>query len=521
MKILNPITIAFYKAPTVQGKMLYEMFQTAMEGYILRGHPVQLIEQTEYKMMTAMMSCLDCDVVIFDGSIEGGNEQYRAASELMKGLDHILIVSRTPLPFNFQGMRKGGAPGVIKTGTTEYSDQMTNEDILKWILDTLENSSMELPRRLKMNLRADEYRTNMQKVSQIEVKMYTDAMERMEEEEGVFVSYLSKYSKFYKGERPAEPFVEDLFEKICEISKIPMDQIRYFPPGKISLEFMTGQRRFEIASITEKYIEGCKAFWIYDTPDYDSSWWTYGEKMSLLHIYGRAMDKCPDIYVVKPVKNENDKWVFHLQSYLTQKEKQEFLPRLTASQERELERLFINSNPETSGYEQVEKMRRLAAMPKPLLKLQLKLEAPFVAQRLLMVLNGFDIDDLEKEAAVNEIKNIDLLIESVRSYSYTKEFWEYHVVECPVCRKNSGKKMNPEKYMYFKGDYFYRMSQSEYQSVMRSVKQGHVCKVKLHCGHTVSVKKSGTYYRWWVVKSDMPTGPEGKLLEDIDFISFC
>lgn len=520
----QPITIAFFKAPTTQGLELYTMFCRKMEGYVLRGHPVQLIEQKVYKMRPSLMACLDADVVIFDGSIEGDHEQYRAAIELMKYLDHILIVSRTPLPFNFEGMRKGGAPQLIRTGTVEYSDSMTNEDILEWILDTLENSSMELPRKLKMNLRVDEYRQNMQKVTNVEIKMITDSMERMEEidrQEGVFVSYLSKYSKFYQGKHSEMPFVEDLFESISQISKVSMDKIRYFPPGQISLEFMTGQRRFEIASITEKFIGGCKAFWIYDTPDYASSWWVYGEKMSLLHIYGRAMDKCPDIYVVKPVKEEDGSWKFHLQRYITTQEKKDFLPELTPFQERELERLYMNSDPETSGYEQVEKMRKYARMPDFLLKMQLKVEAPFIAAMMKRVLDGSDVDENEKQEALNELQNMNFMMENVRSYAYTKEFWENHIIECPICRASSNEIMTPERYMYFKGTYFHQIAQSEYQTVMKSVKKGNICSVKMPCGHTVSVRMNGRYYRWWTVKSDVPTAPGGKLLENVDFVSFC
>lgn len=520
----KPITIAFFKAPTTQGKELYRMFQEKMEGYVLRGHPVQLIEQKIYKMMPAIMACLDADVVIFDASVEGDSEQYRGAIELMKSLDHVLIVSRTPLPFNFGGMRKGGAPGIIKTGVSEYLERMTNEEILEWILDILEHSSMELPRELKMNLPADAYKKSMDKVMKVEAKMLTDSMKRIEEEEGVFVSYLSRYSKAYKGEHPEEPFVEDLFETICEVSQVSRDKIRYFPPGKISLEFMTAQRRFEIVSVTESFIGGCKAFWIYDTPDYASSWWVYGEKMSLVHIFGQAMEKCPDIYVVKPVRDEAGKWTFYLQKYLTLEEKKEFLPRLTPYQQRELERLYINSNPETTGYEQVEKMRKLASLPDFLLKMNMKLEAPLVARKFKKVLDGVEADEMEeqeKREAMEQIQNVDLMIEAVRSYVYTKEFWENHIIECPACRAAAEKQMDPEKYMYFKEKYFHQVGRSEYQKIMDSVKQGNVCNVKLPCGHTVSVKHNGVYYRWWTVKSDVPTGPDGKLLEDVDLISFC
>lgn len=104
----KPITITFFKALSSQGKELYNMFRKAMEGYVLRRHPVKLIEQKDYQMMPTIMACLDSDVVIFDGSIEGNSKQYRAALEMLKKLDHVLIVSRTILPVNFGGIRKGG-----------------------------------------------------------------------------------------------------------------------------------------------------------------------------------------------------------------------------------------------------------------------------------------------------------------------------------------------------------------------------------------------------------------------------
>lgn len=521
---LESITITFFKAPTRQGKELYSMFQQAMEGYVLRGHPVKLTEQKDYKMMPVIMACLDADVVIFDGSVEGDGEQYRAALELMKRLDHVLIVSRTLLPVNFEGMRRGGAPGIIKAGTAEYSEKMANEDILGWILHTLEHSSMELPRKLKMNLDANDYKKNADKVLNVEMKMFSDSIKRIDKEEGVFVSYLSKYSKFYQGEHPQEPFVEELFEKISEISGVSENKIWYFPPGKISLEFMTAQRRFEIASITNKFIENCTAFWIYDTSDSGLSWWVYGEKMLLAYIYSLTMERCPDIYVVKPVRDKDGGWGFHLQKYLTLKEKQEFLPQLSPYQLRELHRMYINSDPDRSGYEQVKKMRSMAKMPDFLLKVQTKIEAPYIARMYKVMMDGFDMDERnkqEKEAALEQLRDPDFMIESIRSYVYTKEFWESHIIECPICRAASEKQMDPERYMYCKGEYFHRISSSVYRAILKSVKKGNTCHVSLPCGHAVSVRHNGVYYRWWTVKSNAPTGPDGKFIEKVDLISFC
>lgn len=60
--------------------------------------------------MASMNACFYKDIIIFDGSIEDDrHDQYRFAYDLMKHLDHVLIVSRTELPYNFEGRRKGGA----------------------------------------------------------------------------------------------------------------------------------------------------------------------------------------------------------------------------------------------------------------------------------------------------------------------------------------------------------------------------------------------------------------------------
>ena len=75
--------------------------------------------------------------------------------------------------------------------------------------------------------------------------------------------------------------------------------------------------------------------------------------------------------------------------------------------------------------------------------------------------------------------------------------------------------------MYLNEKYFYHVAQSDYQAIMKSVKQGNICDVKLPCGHTVSVKHNDVYYRWWTVKSNAPTGPDGKFIETVDLISFC
>lgn len=102
-------------------------------------------------------ACLYSDIYIFDGSIEEGQfNQYQFAYDLMKHLDHVLIVSRTELPYNLEGRRKGGAPSWIVIGeevgniNTKNDPRKLNANILNWVKGTLEQ--LELPRRNKREM---------------------------------------------------------------------------------------------------------------------------------------------------------------------------------------------------------------------------------------------------------------------------------------------------------------------------------------------------------------------------------
>lgn len=145
----NPITISVFPAVSKPGEELYRLLLEKMKDYCIKGYPVKLIKR-DYNMESALEACFYDDVVIFDGSIENQvNEQYYGALELMKLLDYVLIVSRTFLPYAFEGMREGGAPKTVMANIIEPCKQMTNTQILRWIIITLEKSNMELPRSLK------------------------------------------------------------------------------------------------------------------------------------------------------------------------------------------------------------------------------------------------------------------------------------------------------------------------------------------------------------------------------------
>lgn len=202
-------------------------------------------------------------------------------------------------------------------------------------------------------------------------------------------------------------------------------------------------------------------------------------------------------------------------AYLTDEQKRGFLPDLTEQQMTELIRIYINSHPGSVAYEQVKKMRQLAKSPDIFLKAQMN----SLAEKMGMVLNGFAETDEEVHQYQEEARNVEHLKESVRSYAYTKEFWEEHIVECPYCKAQADATLAPDSFMYFKKPYFYRLSPATYLQVRNTLKKNQQAVVTLPCGHTVKLGSSGVYYRWWTVRSDVPTGPRGQLVEPVEVVN--
>lgn len=482
----RPVTIAFFKAPSTKGMELFSLFKQRIESSTLRGNAVQVLEQNEYTMMAAILACFNCDVVVFDGSIEDmQNEQYYAAIELMKALDYVLIVSRTVLPFNFEGTRKGGAPTLVSMGTDKCPGVMTNENILSWLLNVLEYSDMDIPRHSKVHVSEAELRADPDQSKALLMRMLDSSIVKSEEPRGVFVSYLSHYSRLYEGPHSGYPCVEDLFEVIQKTSRVRKEDILYFPPGKVSLELMTEQRRFEITYLTERYIIGCREIWIYETPDYHLSWWTFGELLALSRSFLNTLERCPDIYVAVPYKMNNGQWAFKIKSYLTPMEKKRILPPLTASQKMELASVFVNSDPEHVGYEQVEKMRTLAQLPTPLLRLHVQSQKEYLKHQIQQIAINFG----EEYNNVGDSLSTDEIIRSIRSYAYTHKFWENRVIDCPICRAELQSPMTLDKYLQFKAKHFHSVSQAEYRKICDALEKNERVQITLPCGHRVSLKK--------------------------------
>lgn len=181
----------------------------------------------------------------------------------------------------------------------------------------------------------------MKEINQLETGMINASMDKVDKEyeNDIFVSYLSKESRF----RNAHPSIEDVLLDYSEI--VPDGHFIYAPPGDLSNEIMTERRRWEIVSSIDRQMSKCKAVVLYQTDDYGKSWWTTAEILSLAYRIRSGSSKNL-IYIL-----ERKNGTFSVRKLQTAEEIQTFLPRLTEEQYTALTRMFTHSDPLTNSYE--------------------------------------------------------------------------------------------------------------------------------------------------------------------------
>lgn len=349
------ITVTYITAPSVQSLDLFAQIKEPIEKAIFEqcgdevgwiplnnlGCPEKLPQSLAERYLTGSFALLTSDLVIFDGSIDNDLSlkadpasktvcsQYEYASPAMLGVDHVLIVSRTKLPYNFEGIRKGGSPNWIRTRVVDTApflkakDSLTNDEIADWILEALPH--LELPRadKLKEPVSEEESLTLAKSVNGILKKLYDKAEKKVAEEykDDIFVSYRSKESVHactsatnassdgISGSSEEQEQKQDgslekilLTQAAIELKDELGEQghFIYAPPGDLSTEVMTEKRRWALVSLIHRQMERCKAVLIYKKTDYDESWWTSAELMCLSYMMLSNRKVYPKLYVVEP-----------------------------------------------------------------------------------------------------------------------------------------------------------------------------------------------------------------------------
>lgn len=203
-------------------------------------------------------ACLGDGGLVFDATIEpDGTHLYEAASYALLSFDYNLVVSRTYLPANFLGVRRGVAP--------PYPESSTNDDLVPRI----ETQLAELVERLP---RPPEH-VGMEAATALGEDALARARARRHGRAQAFISHRGQWASD----------VEALAGQSRETSGV---DARVFRTGELAFadELMTLQQRWGVLRELQRWIAAADEFWIYRTDDYSRSWWTRGELVLLENI---------------------------------------------------------------------------------------------------------------------------------------------------------------------------------------------------------------------------------------------
>lgn len=493
------VIISYFKCGTPQGDELYRETKCELERSGIRGLDVEVVLR-ENDTLAGRDAFMCDDVIIFDASLEGEKpgQQYDALMEPMLLSEYVLVVSRTILPFNVVGTWKGGYPRYLRTGTAHYPESLTNPEILSWLKGVL--NRLELPNSRKI-LRDDFYKLSVRdRIMALAARTRTDY-----EVEGVsyrqllqvFVSYCSRYSGYFSGRKPQKDSytVESLIQFISKTQSIPENEIGYFPPGKLSRELMTLQRRWEVVSDTFKPVFVCSQFWILDTPDYWESWWTLSERMTLSYILSALPERCPDIYVAKFDTNRGG---FRIKAYLNLEEKRQLLPKLSQRTLRTIRLYFANSRTNSIGYVRNTEFRKLAA----------KTAANFLPGP----------DEWRDEFAITIPEMKELFRPYWGDRPDSSSFWDDFILECPTCKQKC------RHIHYSEKEFLFPLSTPFYHVVrkgdLQQAGQGMFRYTCPSCGRSFYFRPEA-YYRWYPMEAESVLGlPDAKLVERKDIYVF-
>lgn len=532
----DKIQIAYIQSPSTDGAELYRMVNEQLSNF---GYEVTLLNEhgnnLPQKQWLGMCSYLMYDIVIFDGSLENQNySQYEYAISNMTTLDYVLIVSRTQLPYNFEGVRKGGAPGWIqmKNMSDKYEkfniiNNRKNSQILNWIIETIRHSNMELPRKKKLTEIND---VNEELITELNLTLIEDSQLRMQEynKNNVFVSFISRHSMYASEKNKNEMnlsvekmIFENIIGKIIEKDMI----IHYLPPGKTSNEIMTEERRWELVSMIEREMRRHDSILIYATEDYKYSWWTTAEKMALSYVYRCGTKKDFTLYVAEPKFLKNSESDLAIKILKSEQEITDFLPKINEEQSLRMARRFVQSDPYQASYEFTEQIKQMSNMTN--------------IQKFIMAIMGsigshllLGNDTFKKHFKNNRegfIETIKRGLKSLNSYTYTADFWEDIIFDCIECKKEyytnfPANEYSVDEFINLSKPFTRRLSLKDSRAIRKLLLDNpdSTLKIKLPiCGkreHEIKLHKNGNYFRFLQPRLGIIVNSKGKLIEEIDII---
>jgi len=519
--------ISIIASQSEQGRSLANMLITLLPLFFIeKGFSVHIEEPVfngvQYDMLKAT---LECDLVIFDASIEwnekmGFDSNYFVATANPISDDRILVVSRTKLPINYVPMRSNipilGEEHKEKDehGVLRSKYHYTNDEIIKWVTKTLDEMILEkrIPKDPSAKITVPPFEQLSTIANQLTFtieKNSFDSLDYMKAKargkRGAFVSYRSRYCY----EKINGWDVYKLSEYIKEKHKDNNFPVLYYADGDISKEFMTEQRRWEIVSFVDRRLREVKEVWIFNTVDYLDSWWTQGEILALMYIKAASPNELPEKIVL-----------FDPNTGKIEEKGTDFIPYLSDELVLEISRYYANSDAITSGNEGMGNMRMLRNV-----------------NGILRRLAYFQMKKIQKKmyspeselAKVMDSISYESYVESINSHVYDLSFTENRVAACPNCQrknicidnfkeesfirdfiKTNSDDLNEHITINKRG--FFDITETMFEDILN--KQEWKCP-KCNTPFSVQHEPENNQYRWWAIRMGQETGPKGVVIERI------
>lgn len=406
--MIQQLTVGIFPTDSPQGKDLLDQIIVLAKNWKL---DLEIFPPANG--IQVLWQCRTKDIIIFDASIEGeAISNYIAVTGDLMLSDHVLIVSRTYLPLNFFGSRPGGYP--------DYPHSFSNQQIISWLASQLADlqSGMQGGKRPPDLIGLKTW-----------IKSWDQRQKRLNARGQIFISYRG----------PDVDGVHALKLRIeCgDFHQGEKKQALYFPPGLLSLELMTEQRRWQIVSIIRDHLLAANEVWIYETESvYYNSWWTLAELLTLSYMHAGQK-----VYLYRP----------ELQS--VHKAPVDYLQPLTEKQKTRAARWFANCTPDEMG-------------PESIMAFQMLQEVPLIKR-----------------------------IRFVNDHVWSQEFWHYPVLDCPQCRTigQARNRYAVDDLLFTRGPNFTRFTPDQ---IDRSLQTGKITCGNPNCRVEYTVEKSSPHYLW-------------------------
>lgn len=330
----TPTILHFFATRSEEGERLLGRFEPVAAAAGFSVVPHRDSDPVEYAR-----TCADAEVVVLDATIEPG-QRHNYHFAIPQALEHVLVVSRTPLPLNFYGLIEDipGQDGELLRRTPRHPGRMDNDEILRWLGAMLNDLKPRLPRprgqRGWWGTVRRGYRSGW------------DAVDRRRKDSGqVFLSFRST----------DEVDVGALAERIRAGRDFPGSPrvVRFFPSGEFTRELMPEQRRWQVLSSIDRFIGPAEEIWVYESAAYYNSWWTLGELATVAYraAEGYRGGPAPRLRLYDPAADR------------VRDAPPDYLPALSTQQKKRMARWYANTDTAGMGLESVAAIRLMAHLP--------------------------------------------------------------------------------------------------------------------------------------------------------------